>query len=221
MTWSAAPCLCLMVFLSVTKPSEENCKDYFTQKEWEDNTIKTVSLVITENKTVSPSPKLVNLLIQLTHTRVCFSLKDVAECTLESHCLKNEMCPVFHDCFDRPATSPSEKCKPVQIVPVHTHHLMCLLARVVDSQKTIHGCEYGESSVCPLFGESWQDATALPSTDPKMTSQVVSSRAEPLPTSRALLPNSTPVAENRHHADNTAACQGNAKFPLGFLYRYI
>ncbi|XP_051904536.1 uncharacterized protein LOC127589430 isoform X2 [Hippocampus zosterae] len=197
MTWSAAPCLCLMVFLSVTKPSEENCKDYFTQKEWEDNTIKTVSLVITENKT------------------------DVAECTLESHCLKNEMCPVFHDCFDRPATSPSEKCKPVQIVPVHTHHLMCLLARVVDSQKTIHGCEYGESSVCPLFGESWQDATALPSTDPKMTSQVVSSRAEPLPTSRALLPNSTPVAENRHHADNTAACQGNAKFPLGFLYRYI
>ncbi|XP_019711507.1 uncharacterized protein LOC109506914 isoform X2 [Hippocampus comes] len=189
MTWWSAPCLCLIIFLSLTKPSEENCKDYFTQKEWENNTIfKMVSLVITENKT------------------------NVAECTLESYCLQNEMCHVFHDCFDRHVKSPSEKCKPVQIVPVHTHHLMCLLARVVDSQKTVHGCEYGESSVCPLFEESWQAATALPPTDPKMTSTVVSSRAEALPTSHASLPNVTPVAKNGHHAENTAACQGNAKF---------
>ncbi|XP_054616653.1 uncharacterized protein LOC129171731 isoform X2 [Dunckerocampus dactyliophorus] len=128
MTWRQAPYLCLIVFSSLMELSQENCEEYFTVKEWENTTeLEMVDLAITENIT------------------------NVAECTLERYCLQDQMCHVLKDCFHRDATEQSEKCKPVLNVTVHTYHLMCLVARVMNFKSAINGCEY--ESVCPLVKE--------------------------------------------------------------------
>ncbi|XP_061556545.1 uncharacterized protein LOC133414876 isoform X2 [Phycodurus eques] len=179
MTWRFGNRLCLIVFLSLMEPSRENCKDYFTEEEWEKTSpLQMVSLVITENIT------------------------NVAECTLESYCFSQKiMCDVLNDCFPKHETS-RKKCQPVWNVTVHTHHLKCLLAKMVDFHKTVNA------------------ATALPPTTAPQTmatSPVWSSQSAPLATSRAVSPIFTRLGRNGQHAKKSEACQSNRTIILTVL----
>ncbi|XP_068509593.1 uncharacterized protein [Syngnathus scovelli] len=180
MMWRWPPCLCFFVFLCLIRNSQEGCKDYLNMREWMNSTaLKNVSLVITENTA------------------------NVAECTLESYCLQGQICDVLNDCFDRHAESQSAKCKPVLNVTVHPHHLMCLLARVIDSQNSVFGCEY--ATVCPLFEERYQAVTAPDTTTVRsttMTSTFASSSTVQLPNSHVSLPKCITVAGNGQYAQN-------------------
>ncbi|KAM9783840.1 uncharacterized protein ACBT44_021278 isoform 2-T3 [Syngnathus typhle] len=178
MAWCWRPCLCFIVFLCLIPISKEDCKDYFDIEEWKNHSDEMVSLVITENIT------------------------DVAECTLERY----KMTGVMQDCFDRDPTSQSAKCDPVRIVTVHTHYLMCLVAKVKNFET---GCEYAD--VCSLIEERCQAVTA------PATSTVGSCSTAQLSNSYVSSPKCIPVAGNGQDAQNIS-CQSKELFYLKALF---
>ncbi|XP_038548601.1 uncharacterized protein LOC119882564 isoform X4 [Micropterus salmoides] len=132
----------LLVFLSTIDLSKEGCLDYVeVDKAWQKNQ-PNVTLLATMNS------------------------KDIIECSVQKMCFNNviKTCDIL-TCLNRPdfnGTIKNENCVETNDT-IDIHHFNCLLAKAIDSNYTLKGCEY--ETVCKLYLET-------PSTD-KMCSEVV------------------------------------------------
>ncbi|XP_029691854.1 uncharacterized protein isoform X1 [Takifugu rubripes] len=124
MTWRNRIHLFVCVLLCMIYPSEEKCKDYFSQPEF--NSTMNFLLVIPKDP------------------------KDTLKCTAEKGCLNNEtfFCDILYGCFNlQQAVNASKECQSKTFRNMPRFHLTCLFAH--EFNVTTQACEY--VTTCEMY----------------------------------------------------------------------
>ncbi|XP_029691855.1 uncharacterized protein isoform X3 [Takifugu rubripes] len=173
MTWRNRIHLFVCVLLCMIYPSEEKCKDYFSQPEF--NSTMNFLLVIPKDP------------------------KDTLKCTAEKGCLNNEtfFCDILYGCFNlQQAVNASKECQSKTFRNMPRFHLTCLFAH--EFNVTTQACEYVHTTTAATSATSIATASTI-STATSTTATPESTDPE---TATATANQPTKVAMNKQVGSN-------------------